>query len=125
MPIYEYECLDAAQSCLKCRECFEVLHPQGAPPAATCPACGAPVVRVVSRFRAATVEASGSGQRAETTLKDYEKKGMWSHAAELAEKMSEQTKDPSLRNRAFDDYKKAGYDSVSLDKHASASEGKL
>jgi hypothetical protein len=35
---------------------------------------------------------------------------MWSHAAELADKHSETTGDGSLKTRALDNYKKAGYD---------------
>jgi hypothetical protein len=45
---------------------------------------------------------------------------MWSHAAELADKHSEKTKDKSLRMRALDDYKKAGYDVDTLSKHANS-----
>ena len=43
---------------------------------------------------------------------------MWSHAAELADTHSEKTKDKGLKNRALDNYKKAGYDADSLAKHA-------
>ena len=43
---------------------------------------------------------------------------MWSHAAELADKQSEKTKDKGLKTRAIENYKKAGYDADSLAKHA-------
>jgi hypothetical protein len=43
---------------------------------------------------------------------------MWSHAAELADKHSENIKDKGLKTRALDNYKKAGYDADSLATHA-------
>ena len=43
---------------------------------------------------------------------------MWSHAAELADKHSEKTQDKGLKTRALENYKKAGYDTKLLDKHA-------
>ena len=42
----------------------------------------------------------------------------WSHAAELADKHSEKSKDHGLKMRALDNYEKAGYDTASLSKHA-------
>jgi len=51
-------------------------------------------------------------------ITEYEKSGMWSHAAELADKHSENIKDKSLRIRALENYKKAGYNADSLAKHA-------
>jgi hypothetical protein len=42
---------------------------------------------------------------------------MWSHAAELADKHSENIKDKSLKMRALENYKKAGYSTDSLAKH--------
>ena len=51
-------------------------------------------------------------------IKEYESSGMWSHAAELADKHSEKTKDKSLKLRALDNYKKAGYNTDSLAGHA-------
>ena len=51
-------------------------------------------------------------------IKQYEQSGMWSHAAELADKHSEKIKDKGLKMRALDNYKKAGYDADSLAKHA-------
>ena len=44
-----------------------------------------------------------------TFLKEYEKEGKWSHAAELADKEAEKTKRKDLKTRALEDYKKAGY----------------
>jgi hypothetical protein len=51
-------------------------------------------------------------------ITEYEKSGMWSHAAELADKHSENIKDKSLKIRALENYKKAGYRSDSLARHA-------
>ncbi len=48
-----------------------------------------------------TVETADPGSL-ESKLQDYESQGMWSHAAELADKSG-------LQERALDDYKKAGY----------------
>ena len=59
---------------------------------------------------------------AEKSIKEYEKEGMWSHAAELADKHSEKTKDQDLKIRALDNYKKAGYDAHTLEKHAKISD---
>jgi len=111
MPIYEYQTADLSQSCPKCRERFEVLQLKHVP-LESCHACGAPVRKVVSRFLAALVQPDESGSRTETAIKDYERQGKWSHAAELAEKQSSKVKDASLRDRAFDNYKKAGYRNI-------------
>jgi hypothetical protein len=43
-------------------------------------------------------------------IRDYEKEGKWSHAAELADKQADKTKREDLKTRALEDYKKAGYD---------------
>ena len=51
-------------------------------------------------------------------ITEYEKSGMWSHAAELADKHSENIKDKSLKTRALENYKKAGYDADTLAKRA-------
>ena len=64
------------------------------------------------------METSEESLRVERKVKEYEDSGMWSHAAELADKHSEKTKDKSLKMRALDDYKKAGYDVDLLDRHA-------
>jgi hypothetical protein len=78
------------------------------------------VRKVMSRCRAAISEGAEDSVRVEKKIKDYESSGMWSHAAELADKRSEKTKDKSLRMRALDDYKKAGYDVDTLSKHANS-----
>jgi hypothetical protein len=78
------------------------------------------VKKVISRCCAAISETPEASARIEKKIKDYESSGMWSHAAELADKHSEKTKDKSLRMRALDDYRKAGYDVNTLSKHANS-----
>ena len=58
--------------------------------------------RVVSRFLACIVDTPDEAKALDARLKHYESEGMWSHAAELADK-------EGLEERAMDDYKKAGY----------------
>ncbi len=43
-------------------------------------------------------------------MAEYERQGMYSHAAELADKESEKPEKTHLKERAMEDYKKAGYD---------------
>jgi hypothetical protein len=66
-----------------------------------CPRCSAEVRRLVSPFSACAVETADSATL-ENKLQDYESQGMWSHAAELAD-------NSGLKERALDDYRKAGY----------------
>jgi hypothetical protein len=75
-----------------------------------CPECGERIRKVVSWCRAAVIERSSDDVRVENRVQSYEREGMFSHAAELADKHSETTGDTSLKNRALDNYKKAGYD---------------
>jgi hypothetical protein len=60
------------------------------------------VKRAVSRFAACVSEMPEETLRLEEKLQEYESEGMWSHAAELADKKG-------LPERAMDNYKKAGY----------------
>jgi len=55
------------------------------------------------------VERVDGDVRVENQVREYEREGMWSHAAELADKHSETTGDTALKQRAYDDYHKAGY----------------
>jgi hypothetical protein len=64
------------------------------------------------------MEKSKEQARVENSVKEYENSGRWSHAAELADKHSEKTKDKGLKIRALENYKKAGYDPGFLSKHA-------
>ena len=118
MPIYEYEAIHKRVACPECRDGFEVLQILQKKPISRCPRCGARVKKIISRCRAAVVERSQEHLRVEGKVKEYERAGMWSHAAELADKQSEKTRDKNLRIRALENYEKAGYDSHSLEKHA-------
>ena len=100
MPIYEYRSID--KGCKYCTKGFDILQKISDAPVITCPRCGGAVRKAVSRFRACIVETSEETAQVEGQIKDYEAEGMWSHAAELADKKG-------LKDRAMDDYKKAGY----------------
>jgi len=118
MPIYEYLSANPEESCRHCRNPFEVLQAVRDEPLNNCPECGGTVKRIISRCRSNVMETSDEYRRVESRIRDYETSGMWSHAAELADKHSEKIKDKSLRLRALDNYKKAGYDANTLSKHA-------
>jgi hypothetical protein len=60
------------------------------------------------------MEESGEHISTQNKIKEYEKSGMWSHAAELSDKHAEKTKDKDLKTRALENYKKAGYDADRL-----------
>ncbi|MBW2030939.1 MAG: zinc ribbon domain-containing protein [Deltaproteobacteria bacterium] len=118
MPIYEYQSLDPRKSCPKCIKSFEILQGMGERPLSSCPNCGNRVKKIISLCRSAVLETPEDTLRVEKRIREYEHEGMWSHAAELADKHSEKTKDKNLKLRALDNYKKAGYDTDSLAKHA-------
>ena len=118
MPIYEYHALTPDNACHKCRHGFEVFQRINEKPLSTCPHCGSKVKKVISWCHSAVLEESGDHVAVKNRIKEYEKSGMWSHAAELADKHSEKTKDRKLKTRALENYKKAGYDSDSLARHA-------
>ena len=118
MPIYEYQAITPHRSCPKCRDRFEVLQGINEKPLSRCPECGKKVKKIISWCHSAVMETSDEHLKVEKKIKDYEQAGMWSHAAELADKHSEKTKDKDLKMRALDNYKKAGYDGDSLAEHA-------
>ena len=117
MPIYEYQSNQPQNACDQCRLGFEVFQGIREEPIAVCPSCGNRVKKVISRCYAAVVETSPQDQLVNKQVTEYERSGMWSHAAELADKQSEKTSDKNLQMRALDNYKKAGYDVDSLAKH--------
>jgi putative FmdB family regulatory protein len=117
MPIYEYQALNLKRACHKCRDIFEFFQGINEKPLSSCPYCGKKVKKIISWSHAAVMETSDEHVRAEKKIKEYEKSGMWSHAAELADKHSEKTKDKDLKTRALENYKKAGYDADSLSRH--------
>ncbi|MBU2550218.1 MAG: zinc ribbon domain-containing protein [Proteobacteria bacterium] len=118
MPIYEYEAASPDQACPKCRRPFEVIQNLRDKPVRTCPDCGQPVKRIISWCRAAVMETPDEYSNTMRRIRNFESEGMWSHAAELSDKEASKTKDSSLKTRALDNYKKAGYDPKTLDKHA-------
>ncbi len=72
-----------------------------------CPQCNHPISRVL--FAPTVVIKGRPLTDADRKIKEYEKEGKWSHAAELADKQAEKTKREDLKTRALEDYKKAGY----------------
>lgn len=118
MPIYEYQSVLKDKSCAFCRPAFEIYQTLAEKPLYACPHCGQRVKKIISWCRSAVMENSEESVCVEGKIKDYETSGMWSHAAELADKHSEKTKDKNLKHRALDNYKKAGYNQDSLAKHA-------
>lgn len=109
MPIYEYQALKPENACPKCRDAFEVIQGTKEEPLTVCPRCGQRVKKIISWCRAAIMETPDEHIKVAGAIKGYEDSGMWSHAAELADKYSEKTKDKALKARALDNYKKAGY----------------
>jgi len=110
LPIYEYETTAAGRPCRKCGRSFEVIQRLIDPPLACCPDCGGEVRRKISRPRVILPGSARSRDHVENQVADYESKGMYSHAAELADKESEKPEKAHLKERAMEDYKKAGYD---------------
>ncbi len=74
---------------------------------AVCPQCKNPISRVL--FAPTVVIKGQPVTETDRKIKEYEKEGKWSHAAELADKEAEKTKREDLKTRALEDYKKAGY----------------
>jgi putative FmdB family regulatory protein len=108
MPTYEYKAIDLDGSCSHCRSGFETIQKMTEPALTHCPWCKNPINRVL--FAPAVVIKGSPVTETESKIKEYEKAGKWSHAAELADKEAEKTKRKDLRTRALEDYKKAGYD---------------
>jgi putative FmdB family regulatory protein len=110
MPIYEYEASDPEKACDRCRWPFEFLQGLHESPIHTCPTCGATVRRRISLTHA-LIPGGGSGKDpVERKVAEYERKGLFSHAAELADKASEKPERAHLKERAMENYKKAGYE---------------
>jgi putative FmdB family regulatory protein len=117
MPIYEYQAKEPNKGCPLCRNRFEHIQAINEPNLSKCPECGAKIRKLISWCRAAVMEASDEVTRVEGQILNYEKNGMWSHAAELADKQAEKTSDKALKTRALDNYEKAGYDLGTLARH--------
>jgi putative FmdB family regulatory protein len=110
MPIYEYEAEAVGKGCKKCAATFEVIQRLSDPPLHSCPECGQEVRRKISRSRVILPGSARGKNEVERKVAEYEQQGMYSHAAELADKESEKPDFAHLKERAMEDYKKAGYD---------------
>lgn len=110
MPIYEYEGVSAKRKCKKCASVFEMLQPISAPPLAACPECGGAVRRRISRPQVILPGSARGDSDVEKKIADFERQGMHSHAAELADREGEKPERSQLKERAMDNYRKAGYD---------------
>ena len=107
MPTYEYRAIDLEAGCDHCRSGFEVIQRMSEPALSCCPHCKGPVCRVI--FPPTVLIKGSPTTEADKKIKEYEKEGRWSHAAELADKQAEKTKREDLKTRALENYKKAGY----------------
>ena len=109
MPIYEYEATSLGRKCEKCSPFFEVIQRLSDPPLASCPECGREIRRKISRPRVILPGTAKGSDQVEKRVAEYERQGMYSHAAELADKESEKPEKARLKERAMEDYRKAGY----------------
>ncbi len=107
MPIYEYEPI--SKGCKRCAPTLEVIQRLSDAPLASCPECGGPLRRKISRPRIILPGTAKGDDDVERKVAEYERQGMYSHAAELADKESEKPEKALLKERAMEDYKKAGY----------------
>ena len=110
MPIYEYEAASPGRKCRRCSTVFEVIQRISDSPLGSCPDCGREVRRRISRPRVILPGSAGGRDGVERKVADYERRGMYSHAAELADKESEKPEKAPLKERAMENYRKAGYD---------------
>ena len=107
MPTYVYIAVDPDRGCDECRSGFEIIQKITAPPLTACPRCQQPVRKVL--FAPSVLIKGAPVTGTDKKIKEYEKEGKWSHAAEMADKEAEKTKRDDLKTRALENYKKAGY----------------
>jgi len=107
MPTYEYKAVDSKKNCDHCRSGFEIIQRMTQAPLTLCPKCKNAISRVL--FAPSVVIKGSPVTETDKKIKEYEKEGRWSHAAELADKEGEKTKRKDLKTRALENYKKAGY----------------
>jgi len=107
MPTYGYEAVDLDKGCEHCRRGFEVIQRISESPLEHCPRCKNAIGRVL--FPPTLVVKGSPVSETDKKIKEYEREGKWSHAAELADKEADKTKREDLKTRALVDYKKAGY----------------
>ncbi len=110
MPIYEYEATTSGRNCTKCSFPFEVIQKVMEEPLSCCPECGQEIRRKISLPRVLLPGAAKGKDEIEKKVAEYERQGMYSHAAELADKESEKPEKAYLKERAIENYRKAGYD---------------
>ena len=110
MPIYEYEPVSPGRRCRRCNPVLEVIQRISDNPLSVCPECGQEIRRKISRTRVILPGSARGRDEVEGKVADYERQGMYSHAAELADKESEKPERAHLKERAMEDYRKAGYD---------------
>jgi putative FmdB family regulatory protein len=109
MPIYEYEAISPGRKCKQCNSIFEVIQRLSDPPLTSCPECRKEIRRKISRPRVILPGLAKGNDEVEKKVAEYERQGMYSHAAELADKESEKPEKARLKERAMEDYRKAGY----------------
>jgi len=114
VPTYAYRAVDSEKSCNHCRSGFEVVQKITEPQLTFCPHCKNAVFRVI--FAPTFVIKGSPMTETDRKIKEYEKEGKWSHAAELADKEAEKAKREDLKVRALENYKKAGYNFDKYDK---------
>ncbi len=119
MPIYEYISCSPAKGCRLCKRVFETIQGVHEAPLCSCPECGGPVRKLISRCHGAVIEYNENHTAVEGKIREYEREGMWSHAAELADTQSSKIKDGELKDRAVENYAKAGYNQATLDAYSS------
>jgi putative FmdB family regulatory protein len=107
MPTYAYRATDPEKGCPHCRRGFEIIQRMTESALTVCPRCKHPISRIL--FAPTVVIRGRPPAETDRKIKEYEKEGKWSHAAELADKEAEKTKREDLKTRALEDYKKAGY----------------
>jgi putative FmdB family regulatory protein len=110
MPIYEYEATTSGRNCPQCSLPFEVIQSIAEEPLHSCPVCGQEIKRRISLPRVILPGSAKGKDEIEQKVAEYERQGMYSHAAELADKESEKPEKAHLKERAMENYRKAGYD---------------
>ena len=104
MPIYEYQALTPEYACNECRNGFETLQQIHDKPLMYCRHCGNKVKKIISWCRSAVIETSETHVSVSNKIAEYENSGMWSHAAELADKYSENIKDKNVTGTLREDF---------------------
>ncbi len=118
MPIYEYKAEDDEKACDNCRNAFEIFQKISDDQLSSCSHCGGKIKKTVSLCQSAVVVTSSEHVIVSNRIKEYEKSGRWSHAAELADKQADKIQNKNLKIRALDNFEKAGYDANMLEKHS-------